>query len=157
MTNEQRADIGQRMVAQAARQAGDYERECAESVAIDAASYLAHFCDRLGLDPVMVLTEGTAAYLADADEDGPRAVERFDPLDTLAVLLELPLSAPQERARETLRGRVAAALDDPLPWSCGDCGLELVAGNWPTCPGCGGTGPHATARNDQAASEDCKA
>lgn len=71
--NERRADLGRAAVS-AARQT---DVESAATAVVDVLAYIAHFCDRLGLDPNAAFEDGLRCYEGDA-EDGPPAQTSLD-------------------------------------------------------------------------------
>jgi hypothetical protein len=86
MDNERRADLGATAVMTAATITNVAQMEAAETAIKDVLAYIAHFCDRCGLDPQTAFTDGLRSYEGDF-EDGPGA--------TPAVDCELPLAAQQ--------------------------------------------------------------
>jgi hypothetical protein len=73
MDNEKRATIGQNMVALGATDTNVINVECIRTCVLDTLAYVAHFCDRVGLDPHDAFMDGLESYEGDF-EDGPRAV-----------------------------------------------------------------------------------
>jgi len=69
--NEQRADWGEDAVHCAAKQTGVWDNDDAESAVSDVLAYIAHYCDRLGIDPEATFTRGLNSYTGDF-EDGPK-------------------------------------------------------------------------------------
>jgi hypothetical protein len=69
--NEDRADLGAIAVMAAAKVTG-VARDEADTAISDVLSYIAHLCDRLGLDPREMFANGLESYDGDF-EDGPRA------------------------------------------------------------------------------------
>lgn len=72
LSNEDRADIGEDMVVTGGRATNVVNVEDAETALTDCLAYMAHFADRLGLDPEQVFASGLLSYRGDW-EDGPRA------------------------------------------------------------------------------------
>ena len=70
--NEDRADRGITAIEAAATQTGVWKAEMADTAVRDVLSYLAHSCDRLGLDPEQMFADGIESYRGDF-EDGPQA------------------------------------------------------------------------------------
>ena len=70
--NEDRADLGMMAVMAAATVTEVAAVEWAETALTDALSYIAHLCDRLGLNPADMFASGLESYDGDF-EDGPRA------------------------------------------------------------------------------------
>lgn len=77
MDNERRADLGALAIKRPARETNVYEVESAETAVIDVLAYVAHFCDRLGIDPAETFAAGLRSYEGDF-EDGPGADEALD-------------------------------------------------------------------------------
>lgn len=75
--NERRADLGRDAVYAAARQTNAHAAEPAEAAVVDVLAYIAHYCDRLGLDPAATFDDGLCSYLGDG-EDGPAAQPAAD-------------------------------------------------------------------------------
>jgi hypothetical protein len=69
--NEDRADLGTMAVMAAATVTGVATDE-ADTAIRDVISYIAHLCDRLGIDPAEMFASGLESYDGDF-EDGPRA------------------------------------------------------------------------------------
>ena len=69
--NEDRADLGAITVLPGARLTGVATDE-ADTAISQVLSYIAHLCDRLGLDPAGMFASGLESYDGDF-EDGPRA------------------------------------------------------------------------------------
>jgi hypothetical protein len=69
--NEDRADLGAITVLPAARLTGVATDE-ADTAISQVLSYVAHLCNRLGLDPEKMFASGLESYDGDF-EDGPRA------------------------------------------------------------------------------------
>ena len=69
--NEQRADWGEDAVCCAAKQTGVWDNDDAESAVSDVLAYIAHYCDRLGIDPEATFLRGPNSYTGDF-EDGPK-------------------------------------------------------------------------------------
>jgi hypothetical protein len=72
MDNERRADLGAAAVMAAATETNVAEVETASTGITDVLAYVAHFCDRLGLDPRTHFAAGLESYEGDS-EDGPAA------------------------------------------------------------------------------------
>lgn len=72
MDNERRADLGANAIYAAGRQTGVARCETVSTVISDVLAYVAHFCDRVGLDPESTFAAGINSYLGDF-EDGPAA------------------------------------------------------------------------------------
>ena len=77
MDNEDRADLGTIEVMAA---------DEAQTAISDVLAYVAHLCDRCGLDPAQMFDNGLCSYDGDF-EDGPRAVHTFDADRSLAEQL----------------------------------------------------------------------
>jgi hypothetical protein len=86
MDNERRADLGATAVITAATITNVARMEAAETAICDVLAYIAHFCDRCGLDPRSAFTDGLRFYAGDF-EDGPIAARVVD--------CELPLTEQQ--------------------------------------------------------------
>jgi hypothetical protein len=69
--NEDRADLGA-MAVMAAAMVTEVARDEADTAISDVLSYVAHLCDRLGLNPAEMFASGLESYDGDF-EDGPRA------------------------------------------------------------------------------------
>jgi hypothetical protein len=69
--NEDRADLGM-MAVMAAATVTEVARDEADTAICDVVSYIAHLCDRCGLDPAEMFASGLESYDGDF-EDGPRA------------------------------------------------------------------------------------
>jgi hypothetical protein len=82
MDNERRADIGHIAVWEGARETRVNLEEDASTCVTDVLAYIAHFCDRLGLDPEAEFRSAIESYLGDY-EDGPKAERTLDPEDDL--------------------------------------------------------------------------
>lgn len=80
MDNEQRAELGLAAIRAAASVTNVWRVELADTATIDVLSYIAHACDRAGLDPRETFAAGLESYEGDF-EDGPRAVKWFDGTD----------------------------------------------------------------------------
>jgi hypothetical protein len=74
--NEDRADLGAIAVMAAATVTGVATDE-ADIAISDVVSYVAHLCDRCGLDPKEMFENGLESYDGDF-EDGPRATHTLD-------------------------------------------------------------------------------
>jgi hypothetical protein len=74
--NEDRADLGAIAVMAAATVTGVATDE-ADTAISDVVSYIAHLCDRLGLDPAEMFASGLESYDGDF-EDGPRAAHTLN-------------------------------------------------------------------------------
>lgn len=75
--NERRADLGESAVMAAAVETNVAQVEDAETAVRDVLAYIAHFCDRLGLDPDTVFRSALGSYEGDFD-DGPPAKQSLD-------------------------------------------------------------------------------
>jgi hypothetical protein len=95
MDNERRADLGADAVMAAAYQTNVVRTDDAATAITDALAYVAHFCDRLGLDPAATFVHALQSYEGDF-EDGPPADARLD---------------PDERLSDVPGGRVRALID----------------------------------------------
>jgi hypothetical protein len=76
MGNEDRADLGTMAVMAAAAVTG-VVRDEADTAISDVLSYVAHLCDRCGLDPAQMFDNGLSSYYGDF-EDGPRAAHTLN-------------------------------------------------------------------------------
>ncbi len=76
MDNEDRADLGVIAVMAAATMTGVAKDE-ADTAIRDVVSYIAHLCDRLGIDPAEMFASGLESYAGDF-EDGPRAAHTLE-------------------------------------------------------------------------------
>jgi hypothetical protein len=74
--NEDRADLGM-MAVMAAATVTEVARDEADTAICDVVSYIAHLCDRFGLDPEKMFASGLESYDGDY-EDGPRAAHTLD-------------------------------------------------------------------------------
>lgn len=83
MDNERRADLGAMAVIVAATETNVAVVDDAETAVRDVLAYVAHFCDRLGLDPNDTFAAAFHSYIGDM-EDGPQARRRLDPTLPLA-------------------------------------------------------------------------
>jgi hypothetical protein len=83
--NEDRADLGTMAVMAAATVTGVATDE-ADTAISDVVSYIAHLCDRLGLDPREMFASGLESYDGDF-EDGPRAAHTLKADRSLAEQL----------------------------------------------------------------------
>jgi hypothetical protein len=70
--NEDRADLGAITVLPAAALTEVDTKEEADTAIIQVLSYVAHLCDRFGLDPEKMFANGLESYDGDF-EDGSRA------------------------------------------------------------------------------------
>lgn len=87
LDNEDRATLGADAVSIAARQTNVAVVESAQTAVTDVLAYVAHFCDRLGLDARATFDAGLRSYEGDF-EDGPAARHTLDaelPLADLAL------------------------------------------------------------------------
>jgi hypothetical protein len=75
--NEDRADLGVIAVMAAATLTGVAIAEEADTAICDVISYIAHLCDRLGLDPAETFADGLESYDGDF-EDKPRAAHTLN-------------------------------------------------------------------------------
>jgi len=75
--NEDRADLGAMAIKRPARATNVYSVEEAATAITDVLAYIAHFCDRAGLDPEETFRSGLQSYEGDF-EDGPKAAQEFD-------------------------------------------------------------------------------
>jgi hypothetical protein len=82
MDNEDRADLGA-MAVMAAATVTEVANDEADTAIRDVLSYVAHLCDRCGLDPKKMFEDGLDSYYGDF-EDAPRraahALNAGDPL-----------------------------------------------------------------------------
>jgi hypothetical protein len=92
MNNERRADIGGLAVITAADMTGVSSAEPAATAVIDVLAYIAHFCDRLGLNPEETFSAGIRSYTGDF-EDGPAAEARLDPAEKLRAMDTIAFAA----------------------------------------------------------------
>ena len=76
--NEQRADLGEMAVRRAAVETNVVVVDPVQTAITDVLAYIAHFCDRCGLDPRAVFEAGLWRYDGDS-EDGPPARPVIDP------------------------------------------------------------------------------
>jgi hypothetical protein len=74
--NEDRADLGA-IAVMAAATVTEVARDEANTAICDVVSYIAHLCDRCGLDPKEMFASGLESYDGDF-EDGPRAAHTLD-------------------------------------------------------------------------------
>jgi hypothetical protein len=74
--NEDRADLGAITVLPAATLT-EVATDEADTAISQVLSYVAHLCDRFGLDPEKMFASGLESYNGDF-EDGPRAVHTLD-------------------------------------------------------------------------------
>jgi len=77
MDNERRADLGRMAVERPATETGVWEADDRQTAVTDVLAYIAHYCDRLGLDANHVFADGIHSYIGDF-EDGPRAKKGDD-------------------------------------------------------------------------------
>jgi hypothetical protein len=77
MDNERRADLGIASVRAAASVTNVWRVEPIETSITDVLAYIAHTCDRFGLDPELMFEAGLNSYRGDS-EDGPPARELAD-------------------------------------------------------------------------------
>jgi hypothetical protein len=70
--NEERADYGLMAVMPVAMETGVAEQEFADTAITDVLAYIAHLCDRLGLNPDEMFSSALHSYQGD-EEDGPFA------------------------------------------------------------------------------------
>lgn len=82
--NEHRADLGQGAVryATTAGGTGAWHTEPRETCVIDTLAYIAHYLDRLGVDPADAFRRGLDSYTGD-HEDGPPAATYPGMADTI--------------------------------------------------------------------------
>ncbi len=99
LTNEQRADVGELMVRPGAASMRGGDHEPVSTCIVDTLAYVAHFCDRAGLDPCRIFDAAIAGYRGDG-EDGPRAARC------------LPDTPPLRSTGEYTFGPILAALRD---------------------------------------------
>ncbi len=90
MDNERRADIGEQMIRGGAQETRVDRQEDAETAVTDCLAYVAHFCDRLGLEARSVFADGLRSYEGDF-EDGPAAEKTMDPEDPLVMDAPAPV------------------------------------------------------------------
>ncbi len=74
--NEDRADLGEIAVMAAATVTGVAKDEAGTAIC-DVGSYIAHLCDRCGLDPKEMFARALESYDGDF-EDGPRAAHTLN-------------------------------------------------------------------------------
>lgn len=97
--NERRADLGADAIHAAAIQTGVIAQEPIATAIIDVLAYVAHLCDRVGLDPRRTFEAGLQSYVGDF-EDGPQAIRlaidaseaRWDELDDVRSIVGSALS-----------------------------------------------------------------
>lgn len=77
MNNERRADLGRDAIREAGAQTRVIEQETVETCISDVLAYVAHFCNRVGLDPYETFRAGLHSYEGDS-EDGPPARRQLD-------------------------------------------------------------------------------
>lgn len=79
--NEERADYGGDAIAEVARRTGVATAEPVETAIRDVLAYVAHFCDRCGLDPAQTFRLALDYSYEGDFEDGPRArpIAALDP------------------------------------------------------------------------------
>lgn len=77
MTNEDRADRGEDAVRGATERTRAWGIEDEATCVSDALAYVAHYCDRLGIDPYEAFPAALRSYEGDA-EDGPPAARVED-------------------------------------------------------------------------------
>lgn len=77
MNNERRADLGAAAIAVAATATNVIDTDTIETSVTDVLAYIAHFCDRAGLDPSFTFDRAIGSYIGDF-EDGPAAEKRVD-------------------------------------------------------------------------------
>jgi hypothetical protein len=82
MDNERRADLGEMAIMVAASQTSVAAVETAETAVVDVLAYVAHFCNRLRLEPDVMFQRGLNSYDGDS-EDGPPAAPKMDPEQSL--------------------------------------------------------------------------
>lgn len=87
--NDDRADLGTIAVMAAATLTEVAAVESARTALTDVVSYMAHLCDRLGLDPAEVFASGLESYDGDF-EDGPRAAHTLNADRSLKEQLSKP-------------------------------------------------------------------
>jgi hypothetical protein len=83
MDNERRADLGQQAVLGVATETNVAKVEEGQTAVIDVLAYVAHFCDRLDLDPRAIFASALESYEGDF-EDGPAAKATLDAAVPLA-------------------------------------------------------------------------
>jgi len=83
MDNERRADLGLMAVKPPARETNVWNVEAAETTITDVLAYIAHLCDRCGLDPTETFDSGLRSYEGDF-EDGPRAAHTLSHIGSFA-------------------------------------------------------------------------
>jgi hypothetical protein len=79
--NEDRADLGA-MAVMAAATLTEVAKDEADTAIRDVLSYVAHLCDRCGLDPKQMFEDGLDSYDGDF-EDAPRADHTLNADDPL--------------------------------------------------------------------------
>jgi hypothetical protein len=77
MDNERRADLGIAAIRAAASVTNVWRVDNAETSIRDVLAYIAHVCDRVGLDPCETFAAGLLGWRGDF-EDGPPAAKLFD-------------------------------------------------------------------------------
>jgi hypothetical protein len=85
--NEDRADWGEEAVTMCSQETRVYWEESVETSITDTLSYIAHFCERCGLDPAKVFESALRSHEGDY-EDGPAAEHRYNPEEFLCDLHE---------------------------------------------------------------------
>jgi len=88
MDNERRADLGYNAIREAGAQTNVITQETVEICISDVLAYVAHLCDRAGLNPDEMFARGMLSYHGDA-EDGPPAQPILD--GTTAMWHDLPV------------------------------------------------------------------
>lgn len=84
--NVARADWGQSIVQHGAQLTNVWTQEPAGTAVIDVLAYIAHFCDRLGLDPGETFDSGLMSYRGD-EEDGAFVTQSLSAIAPLAEQL----------------------------------------------------------------------
>lgn len=77
MDNDRRAELGITAIRAAASVTNVWRVELADTAIIDVLSYIAHACDRAGLDARETFAAGLESYQGDF-EDGPAVAQWFD-------------------------------------------------------------------------------
>lgn len=118
LDNEDRADLGEEAVYAAAKQTNVHEQEDAATAITDVLAYIAHFCERVGLDPAETFRSGLDSYEGDF-EDGPRAAKLYEWADvSLAEIVD----------GTAVRVAPACSSDEPCEQveTCPDCAEGLT-------------------------------
>jgi hypothetical protein len=87
MNNERRADCGESAIYSAGMATGVVRVEDVETAITDVLAYIAHFCDRCGLDAESMFKHGIQSYSMDC-QDGPLARTQIPHHEPLVRQLE---------------------------------------------------------------------